>query len=455
MSTSEGKWDQAFRWVEATMGGRITWLERQGRSRPAWFIDVDVGGKTIPLYWRGYRGDLVGDQPPIYSSLEREAKLLQILEGAGVPVPHVYGFCQDPMGILMERAPGRPDFHHIADEEKREAIAHHFMEVLASIHSIDPDVFTSIGMVRPTTPEEQALNDLNVHEKAYRRLVTEPVPLVEFTLRWLHRNVPKKARRTVLVQGDTGPGNFLSQNGRVTAVLDWELAHLGDPMYDLALIRGRDLCTPFGDLRKRFQLYSEFSGDPIDLEALRYYSVRGMLITPMALAPVIQNPVPWGDMPEFLSWYVLYSRATVECLAEAIGIELEPVSMPEPVPTPRSPMFDVVLENLRDEQLPQIDDGYRAYRMRTTIRLLEHLRLSERLGPAIDALELDDLARLLGHRPSSLAQGDAELQQLVLGSGPERDAELVRYFYRRVTREETLLKPAMEEMAMSTLSPIE
>ncbi len=42
----------------------------------------------------------------------------------------------------------------------------------------------------------------------------------------------------------------------------------------------------------------------------------------------------------------------------------------------------------------------------------------------------------------------------MLEFGPERDAELVRYFYRRVTREEALLKPAMEEMATSTLSPI-
>lgn len=458
MNKKQSKWDLLFQWVDSVMGGEIVWKERQPRNRPAWYFDVVVQGKTIPLYWRGHRGEAPDNKPSIYDQypIEREAKILQILEEAGIPVPHVYGFCPDPKGILMERSPGSPDFHHIDDAEEQEAVARHFMTTLAEIHSIPVEIFESIGMVSPTIPEEKALNDLSIWENQYRGSVTGPAPFIEFTLKWLRQNVPRNAGRTVLVQADTGPGNFLSENGRVTAVLDWEFAHLGDPMYDLAQIRGRDLTSPFGNLRERFQLYSELSGNPLNIEALRYYSVRGLLMTPMALEQLIQEPHPSSDVPEFLSWYVLYARATVECLAEAIGIQLEPVHIPNPEPTPRSNIFDVVLENLSEELLPQISDVYMAYRLRTTIRLVEYLRLAEKLGPAMDSLELDDLEAILGYRPNSIPEGKAALQKQVIESGPERDEEFIRYFYRHFIRQETMLKPAMGEMAITgTLSSIQ
>ncbi|MFO8011307.1 MAG: phosphotransferase [Dehalococcoidia bacterium] len=457
MSKSGDMWEKAFRWIENTIGGTIINKVRQGRGRPAWFLEVEVNGKEIPLYWRGYRGDLPGGQPGIYAHypIEREAKILRIMEDEGIPVPHVYGFCQDPVGILMERAPGSPDFHHIADAQERDSVARHFMESLALVHRISPEVFEGIGMARPANGKEQALDDISHWEEVHRRTVNQPAPLIEFTLKWLHGNVPEKMGKTVLVHGDTGPGNFLSQDGRVTAILDWEFAHLGDPMCDLALIRARDLCYPFGDLRERFQMYSELSGNPIDLQSLRYYSVRAMLNTPLGLFPVIHSDYPRGDVPENLSWYVLFARAMVECLAEAIGIELEEPYIPDPVITGRSPIFDVVIDSLREGQLPRIDDSYRAYRMHSIIRLLEYLRLSEKLSPALDAEELDDLGSVLGNRPANMAEGDHNLQQLVIESGPERDGELVRYFYRRLKRQEAMLRPAMGEMAVTgTLSPI-
>jgi aminoglycoside phosphotransferase (APT) family kinase protein len=439
------------------MGGRITWREQQPRWRPAWYFDVAVDGNTVPLYWRGLRAEAAGRKPTIYDEypIEREGRLLQSLEAADIPVPHVYAFCPDPRGVLMQRVEGNPDFHHIADEDEKESVARHFMETLARTHRISLDVFESIGMIRPRTPEEQALNDLEVWERQYRGTVIEPAPLIEFALKWLRRNLPQETGRTVLVQGDTGPGNFLSQGGQVTAVLDWEFAHLGDPMYDLALIRARDLCYPFGDLRGRFDLYSTLSGIPLNLEALRYYSVRAMLCTPMALQGLVQKPRSSADVAEYLSWYVLYARATVECLAEAMEIALGPVPMPEPAPTPRSRIFDVVLENLREEQLPRISDGFTAYRLRTAIRLVDYLRSAEQLGPAMDALELEEMTAILGPRPKDRSDGNIALAELVMQSGPERDEELVRYFYRRLLREETMLKPAMGEMAVTgTLSPI-
>src|SRR3546814_12125836 len=76
-------------------------------------------------------------------------------------------------------------------------------------------------------------------------------PLVSRALEWLRANVPADDGPVVLVQGDTGPGNFLSEEGKVTGVIDWELAHLGDPMEDIAGLSGRTTHTACSHLPHR------------------------------------------------------------------------------------------------------------------------------------------------------------------------------------------------------------
>jgi len=77
----------------------------------------------------------------------------------------------------------------------------------------------------------------------------------------------------VLVQGDTGPGNFMYADGRVVAVVDWELAHLGDPMDDIAWLALRATQEPFTDFPARLREYEALSGYAIDEARVRYYQV--------------------------------------------------------------------------------------------------------------------------------------------------------------------------------------
>jgi aminoglycoside phosphotransferase (APT) family kinase protein len=77
----------------------------------------------------------------------------------------------------------------------------------------------------------------------------------------------------VLVQGDSGPGNFMYAGGRVVAVVDWELAHLGDPMDDIAWLTLRATQEPFPDLPARVGEYEALSGHAIDEPRVRYYQV--------------------------------------------------------------------------------------------------------------------------------------------------------------------------------------
>lgn len=448
-------WERVFPWIESRLGGRVVGRRRQGREsggRPAWFVDVEVGGRVVRTYVRGTR-DAAFEYTRTYST-EREAGVVAALHAAGHPVPAVLGYCPDPPAILMEFVEGRDDFHQIRDAAQRDALVRHFVEILVRQHALDTRPFTAVGLEPPKSPEAFALDDLAIWERAYARATREPVPLISFTCDWLRRHAPRRMAESVLVQGDTGPGNFIFDGSRVRAITDWEMAHLGDPMDDLALLRSRDMYYPIGDVRACFELYSKLSGRPLDLAAIRYYTVKAMIIVPLSLAPVMENLDARTEHAEWIAQYVYYERTTAEALAESMGIALEPLEIPDPEPGPRAPLYDILLENLRDEQLPAIDDAYRAFRMQMTLRLARHLRNVDRLGPALDAQELDDLGRLLGRRPASLREGRRALDRLVREQGPRREEELVRHFHRHALRSQALMQGAMGMAEHSRLQPI-
>ena len=100
--------------------------------------------------------------------------------------------------------------------------------------------------------------------RCWPHVAATPDPALAFALRWLRRNVPAYDGPPVLVQGDTGPGNFMYADGRVIAVVDWELAHLGDPMDDIAWLSLRATQEPFTDFPARLREYEELSGNAID-----------------------------------------------------------------------------------------------------------------------------------------------------------------------------------------------
>ena len=443
-------------WVESTLGGRIVeWRKQGGREsggRPAWFTTVEAHGQRIAGYIRADRG-LTADQSGSLA-IDREFRLLQELHRAELLVPRVFGLCDDPKAILMECVRGENDFGKIQNADQRRALARQFIEQLVKLHSLDATPFEAIGMRRPRSAEEYALGDLMRWERGHHRGLHEPVPLVTFACQWLRRNVPPAPARPVVIHGDTGPGNFLFEGDRLTAIIDWEFTHLGDPMKDLALLRPRDFYYPTGGLTQWFQFYTELSGTPLDVRKLRYYSVEAMLLPPLALGPIVQNLTPDSDHIEWLAQDVAYKRATAEVLAEAIGVPLPPVPLPQFPATRYTPLFEILKHTLAAEQLPHIADAFQAHRLRLALRLVEHLQQAERKAPAIEALELDDMGTILGHRPTSRSEGLRALDAFVRAAGPEQDARLVQYFYRHTVREQALLAGALGLGEHAVVSPI-
>lgn len=447
--------EQVRAWMLDTAGGgEILRAERLKTVREAWAVDLRTrAGETRPLLLRFRRPDDFGISR-VYT-LAREVEILRALEPSPVRAPRVVAANEEHGVALLERVAGRADFHHIADPDERERTAADFIEQLAALHRLEPEKLALGGLPLPRNAEEHALADLAVWEEVYRDAGARPDPLLTFALAWLHRNVPEDHGRTCLVQGDTGPGQFLFEDGRVTAVVDWELAHFGDPMEDLAWICIRDLFTPFGALRERFRRYAELSGNELHLPRLRYYRVSALLRTSLSTAIATQQLDPAFDAAQILTWHSVTERALCESLAEAMGVRIAPAPESEPgPPTPRSSVYDVLIAQLRSES-QTAQEPWHAHRLAQAAGLADHLRLAERLGPVLDAQDREELAALLGRAPASHAEGQESLDALVRSAGSQRDAEILRYLLHREERVQRLLQPAMGEQGTPRLSAIE
>jgi hypothetical protein len=419
--------------IEALVGGRVVAAESQARWRPAWFVQVErPGGERVGVYFRGDRG--LG-QHGVYP-LEHEYEVLRVLEAHGIPVPHVYGFCDEPRGIVMEQAPGRANLATAVDEAERHAVLDHYVEILAAMHAIPLDAFAPLGLPVPETPLALGLGDLPRWEKSYRARKKAPEPLIEFVLRWLHENAPRHRSRATFLAGDSG--QFLFDAGRVTRVIDLELAYLGDPLADLAGMMSRDLSEPLGDLSRGFRRYGELTGEPVDVPTLLYHATRFAIVTPLATAPLTQAPPPGLNYVQYLGWGLVYGRGALAAIAQREGLALEAPELPEPEPTRFSPAYAHAVALL---EAP----AKKSYEADVSLRLAQHLANVDRLGPRLEAQDLEEVSALLGRRVRA-GDADAALESFVLEAPAARTPAIVALLHRRTLRGEALLRPALREL---------
>jgi aminoglycoside phosphotransferase (APT) family kinase protein len=444
-------------WAADNVGGRVVRCERQGErrsgGRPAFFIDFDCGGEELKTYARMDRGEgqLIGKA----FGLDREYRVLVGLNEQGIRVPRVHGLCESPRGMLMENVAGDFDYSALPAGPERDGLDRDFLEELNRLHRIDSSYWASLGLHEPKTAEEIALADLSLWERTYHSALKRPVPLVEFATRWLHRNVPAAPQRLALVQGDTGPGQFIFEGSRLSAIIDWEFAHIADPVLDLAHIRTRDFYNPGGDMTAWIRTYAEIAGVPVDGPKLRYYTVKSMLITPLALSGVVQNMIPQTDHAEWYAQDVTYKRATAEALCEALEIDLSSPEIPEAEASEADEIFDLLDQNLREEHRPAAPDAYSRYRVDLALRLSRYLRNVQAIGPALARQERDDRARLLGARSDSEAASETKLLERIDAANAEQEEALVAYLYRRCVREEAVWRGGLGVGEGATLQSVD
>lgn len=215
------------------------------------------------------------------------------LEPLDLPTPRAFGLhesADNPFGgefFVMEHLPGttanvwRARDHAALREDwnGERGIARDAVEYLARIHSI-PVEEAPAGL-----PEVSFADQVERWRTAYEEAALNRDPVTEEALDWLAGNAPPDARRG-LVHGDYRIGNLLMQEGRVTALLDWELAYLGDVRFDLGYISldyiaGKhlrpktDLLGGIADREWFFSEYERLTGAPLDRDVVRGFAILG------------------------------------------------------------------------------------------------------------------------------------------------------------------------------------
>jgi aminoglycoside phosphotransferase (APT) family kinase protein len=252
-----------------------------GASRETWSFDaVHPDGRVEGLVLRRDPGASTGQ-----SERSTEYRLLAAAAAAGVPVPTVRLLltADDGLGVgfVMGRVDGETIPRKILRDEQyasaRPLLAAQCGEIAAAIHAVDPDTLPGLAVLGAPTQLDQQRELLDAFG--------EPHPAFELALRRLERELPPDPPQLRLVHGDFRNGNLVVGPDGVRAVLDWELAHLGDPLEDLGWLCVKSwrfgvaerVVGGFGDVDTLAAAYERAGGAKVDLDALRFWVVLGTL----------------------------------------------------------------------------------------------------------------------------------------------------------------------------------
>src|SRR5206468_12653559 len=133
-------------------------------------------------------------------------------------------------------------------------------------------------LTAPPAGESPAQNELERYEQIFRLISPDPHPAFELAFRWLRQHLPGSAER-VVVHGDFRIGNVIFGPEGVRAILDWELAHIGDPMEDLSWLcvrawRFGNDDKPAGGIGTREELFAAYAGaggGTVDPQCVRFW----------------------------------------------------------------------------------------------------------------------------------------------------------------------------------------
>ena len=289
------------RWLEANVEGFSGPFELtkfpSGQSNPTYRITAASGDYVL-------RRKPFGPLLPSAHAVDREYRLLSALHPLGFPVPRPLAVCADPEVIgaifyVMEMARGRsypngalPEF----DPPTRRRVYEQLVDTLADLHVIDPQAAELGDFGKPGNYFERQVMRWT---RQYRDSETDYLPEMERLISFLPETLPEQSR-TSIVHGDYRIDNVMFDgDGTLTAVLDWELATLGDPLADFSYLAmqwmmpadggaglgGLDLgALGIPTLEEVVARYSERSGVPV-AEQLDWYFAYNLF----RLAGIVQG----------------------------------------------------------------------------------------------------------------------------------------------------------------------
>ena len=410
-------------WIEREIGPvRKIW--RQGRWRPAWYVDAEKEGEIVELF---VRGDRMAHFPPM--PLKYEAEVMRVFGEEGVKVPHIYGFIDSVPAFVMSRVPGLPNVGTVQDLGVRQSLLEQLAEQMAKIHAIPPERLLALGAPISDDPREVTLLNYRQTEELYLKSDRLPSPDIEFVRGWVNRNAPPCTEGPAVITVDAG--QFIFEGDQLTSMLDFELACVGDRHVDMAALRTRDRFEMIGDLEAFYQLYEKKSGFKLDRARIAFQWVTFALLTPLQIAHYLAHP---EDGAQYHQWFGSHAALMDDCLrdiARIDGVTLERYRTPQ-TPRDRWSLLVGALANVVDA-LPAADE-YETYRRNDLAMGLRMVQEHDALRSALEREYLDDVEALIGRRPGDPWDADVQLEAFVQSAGPELDAAILRLLFRRNER---------------------
>lgn len=441
--------------VEQATGARIAAIRPRGGG------GASREGAELTLVWPDAREEHAYMNYDVHragagddAAFLREAAILAALSGplasAGVRTARFIAAIPAVRALIATRMAGDANFNLLRDAAARSAVAADYMAQLAALHAIDVEVHPVAGMGEPRPIRE--LVEARLAELRARNAASAD-PLIATTLDWLAANIPAEPARLAIVHGDAGPANFLYAGGRVTALLDWELVHYGDPMADLAMLWLRMLFQPFVPIRDAFAAYEAAGGARVDVARVHFWQ----LFFEVGFAGRGRYADPAAPPPPNLGMNMVYStihrRVLAESLADAAGVTLPPVALPDAPPGPRERSFQIALDDLRDMIVPRLADQQAAVKAKGLARLVKWWRDGERYGPGFAEAERGELADALGRRFADIGDARRALADAVRTGGIDR-ATAIRLCHAEAVRDAALMADAMGGLAQTKLAPL-
>jgi aminoglycoside phosphotransferase (APT) family kinase protein len=259
-----------------------------GASRQTWSFDAVIEQN----YGRSEIVALVARadprKGPNVMSRDVEYHVLEAAGAAGVPVPRVHAMGDDSLGVpffLMERVEGETIARRILRDDEyssaRTGMAEQLGAILAAIHATPIE---GLPLQRPETGLTAAETEVQRFEQTYRMITPDPHPAFELAFRWLKDHLPASSE-TTLVHGDYRMGNLIVGPEGIRSVLDWELAHIGDPLEDFGFLCVRSWrfgndhlpVAGVGIREELFRAYEAAGGRKVDPASVRWWEVFGNL----------------------------------------------------------------------------------------------------------------------------------------------------------------------------------
>jgi aminoglycoside phosphotransferase (APT) family kinase protein len=279
-----------------------------------WMDERDLPGKGSPVELRFVSGGASNElfevrrgdvrmalrRPPRVvpkgrnETMLREYRVLAALTGTDVPHTHVYAACEDPEPFgacfyLMEFVDGWSCMNAAdggeksgwpapfdEDLEARKGLAWELVDAIAKLGRVDWEKRGLVGFGKPEGFHERQVDRWYAHLAAFK---FRDIPGLDAAGEWLRRHKPKTYEPGI-IHGDYQFANVMFRHGapaRMAAIVDWEMATIGDPLLDLAWV-----VMGWPDPGENRQGYVDYEGMPSRAELLeRYTKVSGLPVDEM------------------------------------------------------------------------------------------------------------------------------------------------------------------------------